>query len=194
MGKTFGYARVSTQEQNLDRQVDQLVEYGIHKTDIYMEKITGIKKDRPKLNQLLEDVEAGDKIVIVELTRLGRSTRDLISISEQLQEKGVELVSLKESIDTTTPTGKAMFGMLSVMAQFERDLISQRTKEGLASARARGRLGGRPDTKREKIDKALSMYHSGSLEVKDICDMVGISKPTLYKYLKLEKEQQQEDG
>lgn len=186
-GKIFGYARVSTQDQNLDRQIDRLLEYGIHKSDIYMEKITGTKKDRPLLNKLLDDVEEGDKVVITELTRLGRSTRDLISIAEQLQDKGVELVSLKENIDTTTATGKAMFGMLSVMAQFERDIISERTKEGLKSARARGKMGGRPKTTNKDIERALTLYDARDLSVNDICELIGISKPTLYKYIKKRK-------
>ncbi len=193
-GKVFAYARTSTQDQNLDRQIDKLLEYGIHKSDIYMEKITGTKRDRPKLNQLLKDVEEGDKVVITELSRLGRSTRDLINISEQLKEKGVELHSLKESIDTTTPQGNAMFGMFSVMAQFERDIISERTHEGLKSARARGRIGGRPKTSNKDIERALKLYDADDMSVNDICELIGISKPTLYKYInkrKVEQQQQQ---
>lgn len=179
----FGYARVSTLDQKLDRQIDKLTEYGVHKANIYQEKITGTKKSRPELDRLLEDIQEGDTVLITELTRLGRSTRDLINISEQLQSKGVELISLKENIDTTTATGKAMFGMLSVMAQFERDLISERTKEGLKSARARGRVGGRPSTPVKEIERALILYDAGDLKINDICELVGISKPTLYKYI-----------
>lgn len=191
-GKVFAYARVSTQDQNLNRQIDKLTEYGVHKSDIYKEKITGTKKSRPELDELLNDVEAGDKIVITELARLGRSTRDLMNISERLESKGVELHSLKENIDTTTSTGKAMFGMLSVMAQFERDIISERTHEGLKSARARGRVGGRPKTASKDIERALILYDAKDLSVNDICDLVGISKPTLYKYVNERKELQHE--
>ena len=194
MGKVFGYARVSTQDQNLDRQIDKLLEEGIHKSDIYTEKITGTKKDRPELNKLLDNIDVDDTLVISELTRLGRSTRDLINISEQLQSKGVELKSLKENIDTTTATGKAMFGMLSVMAQFERDLISERTHEGLASARARGRVGGRPKTSSKDIDRALALYYAKDLSVNDICELIGISKPTLYKYINQRKAEQNKGG
>lgn len=187
-GKVFAYARVSTQDQNLNRQIDKLTEYGVHKSDIYKEKITGTKKSRPELDRLLNDVEAGDKIIITELARLGRSTRDLMNISEQLETKGVELHSLKENIDTTTSTGKAMFGMLSVMAQFERDIISERTHEGLKSARARGRVGGRPKISSKDIERALILYDSKDLSINDICELVGISKPTLYKYVNMRKE------
>ena len=179
----FGYARVSTQDQKLDRQEDALSRHGIHKANLYCEKITGTKRERPELDRLLNVVEKGDTVVISELTRLGRSTRDLISIAEQLQKKGVELVSLKENIDTTTATGKAMFGMLAVMAQFERDLISERTVEGLRSARARGKLGGRPTASTKDINKALKMYDSKIMSVSEICENAGISKPTLYKYI-----------
>lgn len=188
----FGYARVSTEGQNLDRQIDRLKEYGIHKANIYQEKITGTKKERPKLNKLLEVVEKGDVIVVSELTRLSRSVKDLISISETLNSKGVELISLKENIDTTTATGKAMFGMLAVMAQFERDLIAERTREGLASARARGRKGGRPKVKPEDIDRALMMYESEKFSIKDICIMCGISKNTLYNYIRERKSEENE--
>lgn len=181
----FGYCRVSTKDQSFNRQIDKLTEYGIHKANIYKEKVTGTKKDRPQLNKLLEDVQEGDVVVITELARLGRSTKDLIAISEILRQKGVELVSLKESLDTTTATGKAMFGMLSVMAQFERDLISERTREGLKSARARGRLGGRPKTKRENIERALMLYDMKKIAINDICEICSMSKPTLYKYVKL---------
>lgn len=179
----FGYCRVSTKEQSFNRQIDSLTEYGIHKANIYKEKITGTKKDRPQLNKLLEDVEQGDIVVVSELARLGRSTKDLIQIAETLAEKGVELVSLKESLDTTTATGKAMFGMLSVMAQFERDLISERTKEGLESARARGKLGGRPKKRRENVERALMLYDMKTIAINDICEMCNMSKPTLYKYV-----------
>lgn len=179
----FGYARVSTTDQKLDRQIDSLSEHGVHKANIYQEKITGTKRNRPELDRLMENIQAGDTVIISELTRLGRSTRDLINISEQFQDKGVELISLKENIDTTTATGKAMFGMLSVMAQFERDIISERTKEGLKSARARGNLGGRPSTSTKDIERALILYEAKDLSVKDICELIGISKPTLYKYV-----------
>ena len=181
----FGYARVSTEEQNLDRQLDQLKVAGVEK--IYKEKITGTKKDRPELQKMLDYAREGDIIVISDLTRLSRSTRDLISISEQLKEKGIELVSLKETLDTTTATGKMMFGMLAVLAQFERDQISERTKEGLKSARARGKTGGRPTVDKKNIENALVLYDDGKVSVSDICTMCNISKNTLYNYIRARK-------
>lgn len=182
----IGYARVSTEDQNLDRQTDALINAGVDIRNIYKEKITGTTKDRPELNKMINELQFDDILIISDLTRLSRSTKDLISLSESINSKGVELVSLKEKIDTTTATGKAMFGMLAVMAQFERDLISERTKEGLASARARGRIGGRPkgmDDKKIKMAKVL--YNDKENSIKDICNTLSISKMTLYRYLDL---------
>lgn len=190
----FGYARVSKKEQKLDRHVDALKEYGIHKANIYLEKETGRKRNRPELEKLLATIEEGDKIVTTELTRLGRSTRDLILLSEELSERGVELVSLKESIDTSTATGKMIFGVFAVLAQFERDLISERTVDGLKAARARGKVGGRPKIDQERIDKALTLYDvTPRLTIKDICLMSGVSRPTLYKYLKIRGEENRKE-
>ncbi|MGU8283502.1 recombinase family protein [Clostridium perfringens] len=186
----FGYARVSTEEQNLNRQIDQLQAYGVEK--IFEEKMTGTKKDRPQLNKMLEQLRKGDTIVIADLTRLSRSTKDLISLSEQLREMGVELISLKENIDTTTATGKMMFGMLAVLAQFERDLISERTKEGLKSARARGNKGGRPKKDKRAIENALMIYDDGKMPVSEICKLCGISKNTLYNYIRARNKAKEE--
>lgn len=183
----FGYARVSSEQQSLNRQLDQLKKYGVDTKNIYNEKITGTKKDRPELLKLLGYARPGDVIVITDLTRLSRSTKDLISLSEQLKDKGIELVSLKETIDTTTATGKMMFGMLSVLAQFERDQISERTKEGLNSARARGKVGGRPAVDKKSIDNALMLYDAGNISIKDICTMCSLSKNTLYNYIRARK-------
>lgn len=184
----IGYARVSTLDQSLQRQTDQLKNVGCQK--IYKEKVTGTKKDRPEFNKMLEYAREGDTIVITELTRLSRSTKDLIAISETLEQKKVELLSLKENIDTKTATGKAMFGMLAVIAQFERDLIVERTKEGLASARARGRKGGRPKIDPKDIERALMLYDMETVSVSDICKMCGISKMTLYRRLEERKKGQ----
>ncbi len=135
----FGYARVSTEAQNLDRQLDALEKYGVD--IIYNEKMTGTKKNRPELTKLLDRITEGDTVVVESLSRLGRSTKDLIELTEIFQSKGVNLVSLKESIDTNSPTGKLLFTLMSAIAQFERDVIADRTREGLESARARGRTG-----------------------------------------------------
>lgn len=178
----FGYARVSSQAQKLDRQLDQLQEAGAER--IFKEKITGTKADRPEFTKLLDQLREGDVVVVVsDLTRLSRSTRDLIEITEKLQARRIELKSLKENIDTTTATGKAMFGMLAVMAQFERDIISERTKQGLESAKARGRQGGRPKKSSGKIAIALQMYDDKKYTIAQIEEATGVSKPTLYRYI-----------
>lgn len=177
----FGYARVSTQEQNLDRQLDILKGSGAE--EIIKEKITGTKADRPELNRLLDKLRKGDIVLITDLTRLGRSTKDLFNLVEQIEKKGANIKSLKESwLDTTTPQGKLMFTFMAGISQFERDLISQRTKEGLEAARARGKKGGRkPKLDIPKKKAIYELYEQKKISVKDICDMFKITKPTLYK-------------
>ena len=162
----FGYARVSTEQQNLDRQIDMLQQYGVDL--IFNEKMTGTKRERPELNKLLERMTEGDTVVIESLSRLGRSTKDLIELVELFEKRGVHLVSLKESIDTSTPAGKLLFTLMSAIAQFERDVIADRTKEGLKAARARGRLGGRPPTNIKQLEKAAKLYQAGSHTLREI--------------------------
>ena len=134
MGESYiyGYARVSTQQQDLIRQLDMLKQYDC--TEILTEKISGVKADRPELNRLKDKVRPGDSIVIESFSRLGRSTRDLIELVEDFEKKGVKLISVKENFDTATPQGKLMLTVFQAFSQFERDLIVQRTKEGLESA------------------------------------------------------------
>lgn len=180
----FGYARVSTIEQNLDRQIFELEKAGSE--EIIQEKITGTKFDRPELNKLLNKLRKGDVLIITELTRLSRSTKDLFYLFEVFEEKGVDIQSLKESwLNTTTPQGKLMFTIMSGISQFERDLISQRTKEGLMVARARGRVGGRkPMLDLQEKMAVYELYIKKSHSIKKICDMFRISKPTMYKAVK----------
>lgn len=178
----FGYCRVSTEQQNLERQIDLLKKFNCDET--LTEKMTGTKADRPVLNLLKEKIRNGDTVVVESLTRLGRSTKDLIELVEYFNSFGVNLISLKENLDSTTATGKAMIGMLSVMAQFERDLIAERTREGLKSARARGRFGGRPKRDDKSTNKALKLYDSKEYSLKEIVDMTGISQATLYRRIK----------
>lgn len=184
----LGYARVSTDDQNLDRQVDQLNDLGISTENIFTEKLTGTKKDRPVLQKLLEYARANDTIVVTDLTRISRSTKDLISLVEDLGNRGINLKSLKESwLDTSTAQGKLMFTIIAGLSQFERDLISERTKEGLKSARARGRTGGRPSIKQENVSKALKLYDTQNVSIQDICNMCNLSKNTLYNYIRQRK-------
>lgn len=175
----FGYARVSTEQQNLDRQLDALQKYGCDL--IYNEKMTGTKRDRPELKKMLDRMTEGDTVAIESLSRLGRSTKDLIELTEQFQSKGIHLISLKESIDTSTSTGKLLFTLMSAIAQFERDVIADRTREGLRAARARGRTGGRPRTNSDAVKKAVKLYHTRQYSIKEIEELTGVKKSTLYR-------------
>jgi DNA invertase Pin-like site-specific DNA recombinase len=178
----FGYTRVSKTEQNLDRQLDQLQAEGCDK--IFKDKITGTTIDRPELNKMLEQLRPGDTVIVTELSRFGRSTKDLLTLSDMLNSKGVNFKSLKESwADTTTPQGRMLFVIFAGISQFERDLISQRTKEGLTSARARGRKGGRPVKENAAITLALKMYGSKNYSISEITEATNVSKTTLYRYL-----------
>ena len=179
----MGYCRVSTQGQDLLKQIEQLKNAGCEK--IFQEKITGTKLERPELNRMLDQLREGDTVVICDLTRLGRSTKDLFKLVEIIEEKGANIKSLKESwMDTTTAQGKLMFTIFSGISQFERDMISIRTKESLAVSRARGRVGGRPKKEKYKIDTAIKMYDSKLHSIKEITDITGVSKTTLYRYVK----------
>ena len=153
--------------------------YGVDK--LYSEKMSGTKRDRPELTKLLAHMDEGDTVVIESLSRLGRSTKDLIELVEMFEKRGVQLVSLKESIDTSTSTGKLLFTILSALAQFERDVIADRTREGLNAARARGHSGGRPRIEPRKLSQAVKLYEAGQHTVKEIEELTGVKKSTLYR-------------
>lgn len=182
----FGYARVSTQEQKTDRQIDALKAYGVD--EIFEEKITGTRNSRPQLDALLAKLRPGDTLVIYELKRLGRNTKQLLTLAEQFQKDGIEFVSLTEKIDTNTPMGRFIFTTWCALAQLDRDIISENTKSGLAAAKARGRKGGRKPHDPQKIETAMKMYFSNEFTIKEIVEATGISKPIIYKYVNLEKE------
>jgi DNA invertase Pin-like site-specific DNA recombinase len=181
----IGYARVSTNDQSLDLQLDALEKAGCEM--VYQEKISGMKDDRLELQKLLQYARKGDILVVYKLDRLGRSTKRLIELSEELEGRGIELVSIRDSIDTTTAVGKAMFKMLAVLAEMERDLISERTRAGLESARMRGRNGGRPKKDNKQVEKALKLYDTEKYTVKEIEDITNVSKATLYREIKKRK-------
>lgn len=185
----IGYARVSTADQSLDLQIDALKAAGCEK--IYEEKASGAKDDRQELQKALDGIRGGDTLVVYKLDRLARSTSKLINVLNELKEKGVEFVSIQDNIDTSTAAGKALFGILAVFAEFERDIIRERTKAGLESARARGRKGGRPKTDKRKIEKALKLYDSQTMSVSEIENMTGVSRATLYRVLKARKQKAQ---
>ncbi len=184
----IGYARVSTKEQDLALQMDALEKAGCKPINIFKEKASGAKADRPELQKMMGQIREGDVIVIWKLDRLGRSLRDLVNLVSKIQEKGAGLKSLTDQIDTTTPQGKLTFHLFAALAEFERDIISERTKAGLASARARGRKGGRPKgLSKEARDKAMlaeTLYKQEEMSIKEICNHLNISRTTLYKYLK----------
>ena len=177
----FGYARVSTEEQSLDRQIDALNSYGVD--ELLTEKMTGTRRSRPELDRLLDKLRSGDTVIIESLSRLGRSTKDLLALVEHFEKQGVVLISLKESIDISTPTGKLLVTVLSALCQFERDLTVQRTNEGLTAARARGRKGGRPPKDAKTVEKALKLYDAKAHSIAEICEICGISSGTLYNAL-----------
>ncbi|MDZ5712784.1 recombinase family protein [Jeotgalibacillus haloalkalitolerans] len=178
----FAYARVSTKDQNLSLQEDALKQYGYD--EIYKERKSGMDTERPQLTSLVEKLRKGDILLVWKLDRLGRSTRHVLEIAEQLEEKGVELVSLQDKIDTTTAMGKAMFRMMTVLNEMERDIISERTKAGLESARSRGRVGGRPKKNSKDVHKALKLYDSKEYTICEIVEMTNVSKATLYRKIK----------
>ena len=179
---TYGYARVSTADQNLDRQKDALRAYGVDR--LFCEKVSGAKKSRPELDKMLAILESGDSVVIESLSRLGRSVKNLSELMETFNEKGIRLISLKESVDTTSATGRLLFTIISSLAAFERETLIERTNEGLASARARGKLGGRPKTNEAALKKAVALYRTGEYSLADIQELTGVSKSTLYRALK----------
>lgn len=183
----IGYARVSTLEQNLERQIDQLLQEGCER--IYSEKVSGTKNDRPELHRMLDALRPGDTVIVSELTRLSRSQKYLIELVERFSQSGVNIKSLKEIwLDTTTPHGRLIFSVFAGLSQFERDLSQLRTLEGLAAARARGRKGGRPSIDRKKIELALKLYDSKACSISEIIKTIGISKATLYAYLQKRKQ------
>ena len=178
----IGYARVSTTDQNVALQEDALRQAGCEK--IITDQISGSVALRPGLGQVKELLRSGDTLVVWRLDRLGRSLKDLIAWTNYLDEQGVGLVSLQESINTTTSTGKLVFHLFGALAEFERNLIRERTMAGLSAARARGRQGGRPKALSvEKSQLLCKLYEDENYSVKAICEMLGISKPTMYKYL-----------
>ncbi|MHB1484827.1 MAG: recombinase family protein [Saccharofermentanales bacterium] len=174
----FGYARVSTQAQNLERQLDLLTDCD----EVFIEKITGTKANRPELDNMLGKLRKGDIVKVESFSRLGRSTKNLIELVDLFEKKGVQLVSVKENFDTTTPQGKLMMTVFQAFSQFERDIIVERTKEGLVAARARGRKGGRCPVNPKNIAKALKMYDTKEFSIKEIESTCGIGRATLYKY------------
>ena len=178
----IGYARDSTADQHLYMQEDALKSEGCE--EIFHDTASGAKTARPGLDEALHYARAGDVIVVWKLDRLGRSVQHLIQTIKDLSDRGIGFKSLQENIDTTTSGGKLIFHIFSALAEFERDLIGERTRAGLKAAQARGKQGGRPPLlKTEEIKKMLGYYDKQDMTVEEICKIFGISKPSFYNYL-----------
>lgn len=181
----IGYARVSTADQYLSMQEDALKNAGCE--DIFTDVVSGVKTARTGLHSALTHLRKGDMLVVWRLDRLGRSLAHLIQTIKELSEKGIGFKSLQENIDTTTSGGQLIFHIFGALAQFERELIRERTQAGLKAARIRGRMGGRPmQLNKQEIRKLKKHYKKGDLSVMEVCKLFNITKPTLYRYLKNE--------
>jgi DNA invertase Pin-like site-specific DNA recombinase len=184
MSILIGYARVSTGEQNLDLQIDALEAVSCERTRIYTDELSGVKAERPGLQEAWKQLRRGDTLVVWRLDRLGRSLKDLVNRIEELQQKGIGFRSLQEALDTTTAAGKLQFHVFSALAEFERELIRERTLAGLRAARARGRKGGRPKARTpEKVRLAARLMSDPTLQADEICATLGVSRATLYRYV-----------
>jgi DNA invertase Pin-like site-specific DNA recombinase len=179
----IGYARVSTQDQTLNLQQDALEKIGCSK--IFTDTASGASTDRKGLEEALEFVREGDTLVVWRLDRLGRSLKHLIETITALSNRNIGFKSITESIDTTTSGGKLIFHIFGALAEFERDIIRERTQAGLQAARARGRIGGRPKALNpKKISMAQALYNDKSNSISDICKTLNISRATLYRYVR----------
>jgi DNA invertase Pin-like site-specific DNA recombinase len=190
----YGYARVSTPDQNLVLQIDALEKAGCKY--IYKEKVSGATKERPELQKMLAKLEKSDTLTVWKLDRLGRSIRDLVNIINDLNKKGVQFISVMDGINTATATGRFTFHLFASLAEFEREIVSERTMAGLEAARARGRKGGRPQGLSEgalvNARIAKQLYDKKDIPVTDICKQLRISRTTFYNYLKLVEVEEKE--
>jgi len=188
MGELLGYARVSTTDQDASLQLDALNAAGCYR--VWVDTLSGSLEHRPELTKLLDQLRPGDTLVVWRLDRLGRSIRHLIDQLQTLGERGVGFRSLQETIDTTSPGGGLVFHVFAALAEFERDLIRERTHAGLAAARARGRTGGRPPRlSADQVRTARRLYEQQDMTVAQIGDVLGVSRTTVYRALRRESEQ-----
>jgi len=187
-GRLVGYARVSTNGQELALQLDALKKAGCKKNLIFTDKVSGSKSERPGLDACLKELKKGDILLVWRLDRLGRSMPHLVGLVEQLQQRGIGFRSICDgAIDTTTASGELVFNIFSSLAQFERRLIQERTRAGLSAARARGHVGGRKPLRSDnpKVKMAKTMIKDKSMSIADICSSLRISRATLYRYISL---------
>lgn len=181
----IGYGRVSTTDQNPDSQRDALQLSGVDK--IFIDTFTGTKASRPELDKVREILRPGDSLVITRLDRLGRSLKDLLALSSELESLGVDLEVLEQRIDTKTPEGRLFFNMVASFAEFERELMKSRTMDGLAAARARGKVGGRkPKLTQSQIVQIMKMHNEGEY-ISGIAEIFAVSRPTIYRIIENEQ-------
>jgi DNA invertase Pin-like site-specific DNA recombinase len=185
---TYGYVRVSSADQNEDRQMIAMKDLNIPEKQIYMDKLSGKDTKRPELQRLMVKVQSGDTVMVESISRFARNTRDLLDLVEKLNAKGVEFISQKENINTTTPTGRFMLTVFGAVAELERGYILQRQREGIAAARARGVHMGRP-VKRppENFSELAKLWERGKLRTTDFMAQTGMTETTLYRRLRERK-------
>lgn len=180
----FGYARVSTADQNPDHQIDALLRAGVEEKNIHIDYASGAKASRPEFDILLKRLREGDTLKATRLDRISRSLLHLVNLGAELKERGVGLHIIEQGIDSSTPEGRAMFGMLGVMAELQRELILANTMDGLAAARARGRIGGRrPRLTEQQAILAQELYDKREKTVQEIADLFGVPRTTVYGHL-----------
>lgn len=185
----YGYARVSTREQNPDSQYDALTAAGIAPENVVIEKISGKLSSRAKLDELLAGLRAGDQVTVTRLRRIGRNHQHLLDLAAWFEKHEVDFQVLEQGIDTSTPIGRMFFRFMAAMAEFDREAIVEGTLEGLASARARGRVGGRPaKLSQRQLDQAQRMYDAGDYTVEEIAETFHVARSTLYKQLSAHKD------
>ncbi len=177
----IGYARVSSVGQNLDSQIDALQHAGCEK--IFSEKMTGSRMDRPAWNQVLEYVRSGDALVVTELSRMTRSLLDLLETIKMIEQRQINIVSLRENIDTSTATGRCFLSMMGAIHQMERELRAERASAGRSSAKARGRTGGRPKTDAAKLENARILYENSDKTAAEVCEIAGVGRRTFLAHI-----------
>ncbi|MEV4178942.1 recombinase family protein [Nonomuraea sp. NPDC049709] len=184
----FGYARVSTASQNPDHQIDALLRAGVERDNVYLDRASGAKASRPQFDIVLRMLRSGDTLKVTRLDRLSRSVLHLVTLGAELRMRGIGLHVIEQGIDTDTMEGRAMFGMLSVLAELQRELIVANTNDGLAAARTRGRVGGRrPRLTADQAALAQQLYDAREKTVQQIADLFGVPRSTVYGHLDRDK-------
>lgn len=178
----IGYIRVSTQEQNTVRQEALMESLGVD--EVYIDRMSGKSTDRPELKKMMEYVRHGDTVIVEAISRFARNTRDLLELVERLISKGVEFVSKKEAIDTTTPSGKFMLTIFGAVAELEREYILQRQNEGIAIAKSQGRYKGRKPIERPNFDQVTALWHSGEITAREAMRRLDMKPSTFYRKVK----------